>query len=139
VGDWRFSSSLGAWRAVLDADFILVSQFIDGRNTTGRELMAFVGGGPIAVPDAIACIVQLDTARIVWCNLKDTRKEMESDLTLRADAQSQVDSLLDEMLLAGDAAPIEPPPTGGPSVKATPDGDPGPPVAIHADAKLPAP
>jgi len=138
VGDWRFSSSLGSWRAVLDADYILVSQFIDGRNTIGRELTAHLVGGPVTVPDAIACLVHLETARIVWCNYQKTTT---SDLAVRADADAQVDSLLGEMLLAGDMAPVEPPPIGSASTRATPAEAPVPPPlpTTNPDPKLHAP
>jgi hypothetical protein len=137
VGDWKFSSSLGSWRAVLDADYILVSQFIDGRNTTGRELAAHLLGGPVTVPDAIACLVHLETARIVWCNYQNTTT---SDLTVRADAEAQVDSLLGEMLMAGDMAPVEPPPIGSASTRPTPAEDPGPPpTPANPASKLQAP
>ena len=140
VGDWKFSSSLGSWRAVLDADYVLVSQFIDGRNTIGRELMAHLVAGPVTIPDAIACLVHLETARVVWCSYQNTMTKMKSDLTFRADAQAQVDSLLGEMLLAGDVAPVEPPPIGSPSTRATPAEDPGPPpLPINPAPKLRAP
>jgi len=82
-----------------------------------------VMGGPLAVPDAIVCVVHLETARIVWCNFKGTKE----DLTLRAGAQADVDSLLEEMLVAGDGAPIDPPPANPALlVRATPLDDPGP-------------
>jgi hypothetical protein len=124
VGDWTFASSLGAWRSALDADFVLVSLFVDGRNTPGRMAAVTFVGGWYADPHAIACVVELQRARIVWCNLRGIRK----DLLLRGGAQAEVDALLDEMLLAGDAAAVQPPPTGpAPLVRATPADDPGPP------------
>jgi hypothetical protein len=143
-GDWRFSNSLRAWRAVLDADFILVSLFTDARKPPYISPAILVGGA-LAVgveiafrasrmdgPDTIACVVHLETSRIVWCKFES----MKEDLTLRAGAQTDVDSLLDEMLVAGDGAPIELPPTG-PLTGQVAAADPGPvpprkPTGLHA-------
>ena len=144
VGDWKFSNSLGAWRAVLDADFILVSFFTDARNPPYiSPAVLVVGvlavGGEAAIralrtdgPDTIACVVHLETSRIVWCNFES----MKEDLTLRAGAQTDVDSLLDEMLVAGDGAPVEPPPTGPLTAQAA-AADPGPVPRKHPELHIP--
>ncbi len=72
VADWRYQPTLAAWRDRLAADFLLVSMFLDGSDTTGRSLMvAFRGYGYVAAQRAIACVVRMDDGRVVWCNLID--------------------------------------------------------------------
>jgi len=143
VADWKFSSSLGAWRTALDADFILVSLFNYGRNPPYVSPAFLVGGVPalateVAIrtartdTDVIACVVHLETSRVVWCNVKC----MKGDVTLREGAQTDVDALLEEMLRAGDGAPAEPPPTGTLTARATPAPDPGPVPPHRPDPKL---
>jgi hypothetical protein len=150
AGGWTFSSSLDAWRAVLDADFIVVSLFNDGHDpnplwgcrASSRGVVGGGTGGAVVAliaslaslplekrsqvsmsslplpPGAIACVIHLQTSRIVWC--KTTL--LNDDLMLRASAQGKVDTLLDELLESGDGAPSEPPPAGPPMIliRATP-------------------
>lgn len=108
VGDWGFGRSLGSWRAALDADFVLVSMFLDGHNTPGRGLKVLFVGGRLAARRGIICAVQLQSGRIVWCNFDSA---VNVNFMSRSEAQSEVDHLLDEMLRKGEAVPSEPPPT----------------------------
>jgi hypothetical protein len=151
ASDLKFSSSLGAWRTVLDADFILVSLFSDNHSSLGLgcgETPAYLGGGLVgelvvqlaslplekresgasanwSLPQGeIACVIHLETSRIVWCK----GRRLNDDLSVRFAVQTGVDSLLNEMLVAGDGAPLEPPPAGPPLARATPVEDPGPAV-----------
>jgi hypothetical protein len=97
VSDWRFSPGLESWRSALGADFVLVSLFIHGRDTTGRAVaVAFVGGSK-AARRAISCVVQLKDGRVVWCNFIDSHLW---NLTVPAGAQALADSLLGDMLIA---------------------------------------
>jgi len=107
VGDFRFSHSLESWRSPLDADFVLVTLFLDGHNTAGRLLAVGVGSGHLAAQRAIACAVHLRSARVVWCNFDPA---VNRDLMQRRGAQEEVDLLLGEMLSEGQMAPNEPPP-----------------------------
>ena len=97
--------------------------------------MVALGGGRVAARRAIVCVVHLETARIVWCNFNT----MGSALMHRAGAQAEIDSLLDEMLVSGDAAPVEPPPAGPSPDRATPAEDPGPLLPVPGEHKLHAP
>ena len=124
VGDFRFSKGLGSWRAPLDADFVLVTLFIDGHDTAGRSLAVAVGGGYRAARRAIACAVHLQSGRLVWCKLDSS---VGGDLLLRRGAQEEVDLLLGEMLNEGQTAPSEPPPAHATSARIVPADDVPPP------------
>jgi hypothetical protein len=94
VTEWRYGPALASWRDRLGADFLLVSLFLDGRNTTGRNVLVVLGGGTLAARRAMACIVRLEDGRVVWCNLIEFRWLLEQ----RAGAQGLADSLLKELL-----------------------------------------
>lgn len=146
VGDWKFPQSLSSWRAPLDADFVLITLFLDGHNTAGRAVAVAVGGGYTAARRAIGCVVHLQSSRVVWCNLDDMVKELDQ----RFGAQEEVDRLLSDMLSRGATATIEPPPARSAAARLVPapdvpppprppPGPPGPdtpaPVHFHGAAK----
>jgi hypothetical protein len=106
--DLRFSESLESWRAPLDADFVLITFFLDGRDTQGRAFAVAVGGGYRAAQRAISCAVHLQRARIVWCNFD---AKVKNNLRQRWSAQQEVDLLLGDMLGQGDIAATDAPPT----------------------------
>jgi hypothetical protein len=95
VADWAFPGSLASWRTTLSADFVLVSQFYEGTETVGRAALSTFAGGDRAARRAIACVVQLEDGRVVWCKFVG---RFYSDLRTRAGAQELVDKLLDKML-----------------------------------------
>lgn len=107
VGDWRFRASLAGWRTFLDADFVLVSRFLDGHNSAGRALAVNFAGGQLAARRVIFCAVHLQSGRIVWCKFDHN---FTGNLMTRGGAQLAVDSMLQELLLAGETTPIESPP-----------------------------
>jgi len=135
VGDWSFSRSLESWRAPLDADFVLVSLFIDGHNTAGRAVGVAIGGGRLAAQRAIFCVVHLKSARIVWCNFDPA---INRDLRLRAAAQEEVDWELEKTLFVRAAAPTEPPPSGAAAQAIVPVGEspPPPPTSEPGDSAM---
>jgi hypothetical protein len=94
VSAWRYGPALAEWRDRWAADFMLISMFVDGRNTAGRTLLVTMGGGYLAVQRAIACAVQLADGRVVWCNMVT----FASDLQQRDGAQVLADQLLLEVL-----------------------------------------
>ena len=136
VGDFRFSKGLDSWRAPLDADFVLVTLFIDGHDTAGRSLAVAVGGGYGAARRAIACAVHLQSGRLVWCNLDSS---VGGDLMLRRGAQAEVDRLLGKMLSEGRTAPSEPPPAHSTSARIAPATDVPPPPPPSTPPPPPGP
>lgn len=126
VGDWRFSGGLESWRGPLDADFVLVSMFIDGHNTPGRALAVSLAGGWRAAQRAIFCVVHLESGRIVWCNFDGA---INRDLRMRAQAQEEVDWELEKTLLVRAAAPTARPPRAAGVTSIAPIGDSPPPPA----------
>jgi hypothetical protein len=75
VGDWRFPGDIAPWRAVLRADFVLVLQSHDFRQTPGRHALTMVrppGGFSYALRNDTACLVSLVDGRIVSCSLART-------------------------------------------------------------------
>lgn len=107
VGDWTYTSNISGWRSALDADFVLVSLFLEGHNTTGRSLAVGFAGGTLAAERAIACAVHLRTGMIAWC---DFQPKLVGDLSTHAGAQYQIDQMLSKMLLTGESVRSEPPP-----------------------------
>ncbi len=110
VADWKFSPDITSWRSVLNADFVLVSFVLYAyayayTDTVGRAVdvermmtpdsLSLSGAGS----RAIACIVALDSGRMVWCNfIPNNSVRMEQ----RPAAQSAVDVLLGDMLKIAD-------------------------------------
>jgi len=123
VGDWRFPHRLSSWRSRLDADFVLITLFLDGHNTAGRAVAVAVGGGSMAARRAIGRVVHLQSSRVVWCNLDDMTQELDQ----RFGAQEEVDRLLDEMLSQGEKAPLEAPPARSSAARIAPAADVPPP------------
>lgn len=132
VGDFRFPESLESWREPLDADFVLVTFFLDGHDTQGRAIAVAIAGGYRAARRAISCAVHLQSGRVVWCNFDVA---MKGDLKQRWGAQQEVDLLLGEMLSEGETVASEPPPPRSTATRLTPAADvtpavpPRPPVA----------
>jgi hypothetical protein len=124
VGDFRFSKSLESWRAPLDADFVLITFFLDGHDTKGRAIAVAVSGGYHAARRAISCAVHLHSGRVVWGNLED---KIKGDLRSRWGAQQEVDLLLGDMLSRGEAAASEPPPASSTIARLPPADDVAPP------------
>ncbi|MEP6652596.1 MAG: hypothetical protein ABJA82_04520 [Myxococcales bacterium] len=94
VAEWRYSKELTTWRDELKADFVLVSMFMDGRNTAGRSLAVMFAGGALAARRAITCVVRLQDGRVVWCNLIDFQHPLDEP----GGAQLFVHTLLDDLL-----------------------------------------
>jgi hypothetical protein len=117
VGDFRFPNDLESWRSLLDADFVLFTTFILGRETMGRALAV---GSPTPAQRAIACVVHLHSRRVVWCQFDDL---MSNNLLVREGAQKEVDRLIGEMLLKGQTVASEPPPARATSARVMPAAD----------------
>ena len=94
VAEWRYNQSLTAWREELEADFVLVSMYMDGRNTAGRSIAVAFAGGSFAARRAIACVVRMEDGRVVWCNFTDFYRALDSP----GGAEILVHSLLGELL-----------------------------------------
>ncbi|HSZ83825.1 MAG TPA: hypothetical protein VLA14_16175 [Polyangia bacterium] len=93
---WRYSGDLAPMRAALDADFVLMSVFLDGDNTMGRFLLNTTGGrGWVARRLGEACAVDLRDGRVVWCahDYEGTER-----IRTRQNAQKAVDRLLAQLL-----------------------------------------
>ncbi|HMF39332.1 MAG TPA: hypothetical protein VKQ32_01500, partial [Polyangia bacterium] len=75
-------------------DCLLVSMFLDGRNTAGLSVAVAMVGGTLAARRAMACIVRLEDGRVVWCNLTT----FYWDLTQRPGAQGLANLLLKEAI-----------------------------------------
>lgn len=121
VGDFQFPNSLESWRSALDADFVLFTLFLDGRDTVRRALAL---RSAKTARRAIACVVHLQSGRVVWCNFD---KSMTANLMERWGAQKEVDLLLSEMLNQGETAASEPPPTPSTAARLVPADDAPPP------------
>lgn len=90
VTEWRYPGDLTAWRPVLNADFVLVSFFHYGKRVEG-SMVADAAGLTGAGSRAIACVVALQSGRVVWCNyIPNNSVAMEE----RGRAQSAVDYLI---------------------------------------------
>jgi hypothetical protein len=93
---WRYSGDLAPMRAALDADFVLMSVFLDGDNTMGRFLKNTVDGrARVARRLGEACVVDLRDGRVVWC-ARDY--EGTERIRTRENAQKAVDRLLAALL-----------------------------------------
>jgi hypothetical protein len=96
VSDWRYPGSLASLRAGLDADFILLTLFLDGRHTAGRTVandlaQGFGGTSVHAKREAEACVVDLGDGRVVWCAFEPLARV---DLTQAGAAHEVVARLL---------------------------------------------
>jgi len=97
VADFRYRTDLGPWRHALDADFLLMSYFINGYDDRARA--GSWTSSERAARRALACIVDLMDGRIVWCRYTDA----QTDVAFTRDgAQVIVDRLLESMLERGD-------------------------------------
>jgi hypothetical protein len=94
VADWRYGRALATWRERLAADYLLVSMFLDGRNTVGRSIAVGFAGGYLAARRAMACVVRMEDGRVVWCNLIEFNARLEQ----RNGAQAVANSLLGDLL-----------------------------------------
>lgn len=105
VDEWQFDQDLAQVRQMLGADFALVTLFHDTRQTGGRVFTrAFSGGltGALANQHAriywfqvgAACLVDLNTGRMVWCN---TKSDAWPDLSVPANAKTAVAQLLTDL------------------------------------------
>jgi hypothetical protein len=93
---WRYSGDLAPMRAALDADFVLMSVFLDGDNTMGRLLKNPVDGrARVARRIGEACVVDLRDGRVVWCGRDYEGTER---IRTREGAQKAVDRLLAPLL-----------------------------------------
>jgi hypothetical protein len=93
---WRYSGDLAPMRAALDADFVLMSVFLDGDNTMGRLLKNPVDGrARVARRLGEACVVDLRDGRVVWCahDYENTER-----IRTRENAQKAVDRLVAPLL-----------------------------------------
>ena len=106
VGEWRYGPGLATWRERLGADYLLVSQFLDGRNITGQRVIVASGGGYLAVRRAIACVVRMEDGQVVWCHLIRFNTRVEK----RPGAQALANALLFDLL--GTAPGMTPPVRG---------------------------
>jgi hypothetical protein len=71
VADWRYESDLTPVREALGADFTVTFFVRDTRETTGRAIVAGLGGMYTYWKQvAVACVNDLATGRMVWCELK---------------------------------------------------------------------
>jgi hypothetical protein len=105
VEDWQFDQDLGAIKQMLDADFTLVTLFNDARPSAGRVANNILGG-PVAaglgnahahiywMQVGAACLVDLNTGRMAWCNAKT---DAWKDLSLPATAKTAVAELLTDL------------------------------------------
>jgi hypothetical protein len=93
VAEWRYGRALVPWQAKLDADFLLLVQFREGRGDTRGN------GGQ---QSGVACVVQLSDGRVVWCY---TVVDPGGDLRRTDLANGSVNRLLEALL----AVPLPPP------------------------------
>jgi len=108
VGHYRFREDASDIREKLGADFLLLTFFIDGHNTTGRNVLNILS--PLsekstARREAVACVVRLDDGRLVWCAFR--RLDQRIDTT--AGAQNTVDQMLEPLLHEGESGRLEEP------------------------------
>ena len=78
VTNWTFRNDLSAVRESLDADFALFVALKQTRQTTGRQVVAALGGGYLigAQIDA-ACVADLHDGAMIWCtSLKDDSRDL---------------------------------------------------------------
>lgn len=103
---WRFPVSLEAWRKVFDADFALISLFLDGEETGGRSALNVAGmfagaGAAFARNDALACLIDLRDGRLVRCGYAERARAMAINMSTsvrdRGGAQLAVDVLATQL------------------------------------------
>jgi hypothetical protein len=131
---WGFASNLEPWRQALASDFVLISLFLDGHNSTGRALAVAFAGGKLAAQRAIACVVRLSDGRVVWCQLMEIGRW---NIRKRAGAQQVVAALLEEMLAQGDRLLVRPPPVSRAPLPGSPAASPTPPPSAKAPPPAP--
>jgi hypothetical protein len=97
VTEWTYPYDLAPLQKSLDADFLLVSLFFDGRHTAGRNVVNVLSSGVggtsrHAKRTALACVVELGDGRVVWCD----RMPLQGVVNLADDsaARQVVDQLL---------------------------------------------
>jgi len=112
VEEWAFEENLLWLRDLVDADFVLVTLFRDMRQTPGRTLGDLAGSRTTFLQFGAACLVDVKSARMVWCN---TRSDAWRDLSVRANARMAVDELLTDLYPAGPGQrPVVDPPVAPP-------------------------
>jgi hypothetical protein len=80
VADWGFRGDLAAVRGSLDADFALFVTLKQARETTGRQVLAVLGGGhTLGKQIDAACVADLHDGRMVWCmSMRDDRGDLQN-------------------------------------------------------------
>ena len=122
VFQWRYARpGLDVWRSFLGADYVMVSVFLDGQNTTGRSvtnaLAAGFGGWMIdARREGLACVVNLIDGRVVWCALAPFGPLSVRE---RATAQLFVDQLTAGLFTMTSPSGLQPAPSVQPAVHAS--------------------
>jgi hypothetical protein len=123
VDKWGFNQSLEKVRERLDADFVLVSWFKDTKRTGGHQVAGVIGGlHYYYLQVGIACLVDLQSGTMSWCNVKT---DAWGDLSVPANAQKAVGELLTD--LYHPPKPVAPTaPTASPSPEPSPARAPAP-------------
>ena len=133
VDEWGFEENLSWLKELVDADFVLVTMFRDMRQTPGRDLAKF-GVHTHFLEFGAACLVDVKSARMVWCN---TRADAWQDLSLIGNAQIAVADLLTDLYpheaarLKAESPPI--PRAFSPGSPARPSASPAAPPASRGD------
>jgi hypothetical protein len=80
VTNWGFRGDLSAARESLDADFALFVTLKQARETTGRQVLSFLGGSQtIGKQIDGACVADLHDGRMVWCmSVRDDRGDLQN-------------------------------------------------------------
>ena len=98
VDEYFFDGDTTDIQDSLNADFLLLSLFLDGRNTAGRKVKNFFtppgGTAHSARREALACVVRLVDGRIVACSFATPPSRLDDGKT----AQTFVNSLLASLL-----------------------------------------
>ncbi|HVU49103.1 MAG TPA: hypothetical protein VHL80_00350 [Polyangia bacterium] len=128
VREWMFSPGLAGWRRPLQADFVVISLFLDGHNSAGRALAVAFAGGKLAAQRAIACVVRLQNGQIVWCQFQTN----QWNILQRAGGHALAAALLGPMFRMVERSPPAPPEPPAPETSVTPPAPPGPPAAASA-------
>jgi hypothetical protein len=134
---WRYPGSLDALRASLRADFVLVSQFLEGDGPKDLAYRRRLAEGKAKGPrrQATACVVDLRSGQLIWCDVD----QVPIFLHERRLAGESVKRLLKHLVLVpGAASPTAS--TGvstAPAQARAPAAAPTPPVRQAADSDEP--
>jgi hypothetical protein len=96
VDKWGFGQDLGKVRERLDADFVLVTWFKDTRRTGGHQVAYVLSGVHFYyLQVGVACLVDLASGTMAWCNAKSDASW--GDLAVPANADKAVSELLTDL------------------------------------------